>query len=128
MAGIARNRTLFDFFAGERFTGFAGRRACFRALCLKVVAVFHMRGFSTPAYRGIVVKALLIVIVAQFSGPDVTEIRAPTILYFSSMDVCEEQKSVIVKAFDEMAHGPLSELPKKLKLTIAARCSPAVRW
>lgn len=73
-------------------------------------------------------KALLIVIVAQFSGPDTTEIRAPTVLYFSSMDICEEQKSVIVKAFDEMAHGPLSELPQNTRLKITARCSPASRW
>ncbi|MGB3391437.1 MAG: hypothetical protein WBA88_26065 [Pseudaminobacter sp.] len=123
--------------AGERFPGFVGEAIAYvQGFGLKAAAVFHMKASQLPDSIGeTVVKALLIVIVAQFGSPDVTEIQAPTtqihaptILYFPSMELCEQQKGIIIRAFDEMTQGALSGLPQNLRLKIAARCSPASRW
>ncbi len=64
-------------------------------------------------------KALLVILLTQLApdGPPVT--AAPTILYFSSYDLCEKQKDFIVQSIIDTANSR----PRHPKIVIAAQCN-----
>ncbi|MEO9340597.1 hypothetical protein ABFT80_24610 [Mesorhizobium sp. SB112] len=73
-------------------------------------------------------KALLVVIILQSTSSGESTLQSPVVMYYSSMDICEQQKSIVVQAIKDSVSGPLSTLPQNLNITISARCSSADDW
>jgi len=55
-------------------------------------------------------------------------IQSPVLIYYSSMDTCEQQKNIVVQAIEDSISGPLNTLPQNVNVSISARCSSAADW
>lgn len=73
-------------------------------------------------------KALLVVIILQTTSSGENMIQSPVLIYYSSMDTCEQQKNIVVQAIEDSVSGPLSTLPQDVNVSISARCSSAADW
>lgn len=73
-------------------------------------------------------KALLIIILAQHVGAGTIDIKSPTVIYFSSLEECERQKSEIVRAVEESVSGSLRIVPTSVHVEVNARCSSIGHW
>jgi hypothetical protein len=73
-------------------------------------------------------KALLVVIILQTTSSGENMIQSPVLIYYSSMDTCEQQKNIVVQAIEDSISGPLSTLPQNVNVSVSARCSSAADW